>query len=125
MKTKYSDTKRTEEGRCFTFDGKCELELTIEHLQAKKMNKNEFKPDCDIETVTQEFNDHCCCRNVVNGHKIGKQTFYNCNRCGSLHRIETDIETKHCCLEMLLDRAANEDIEGCYKIVQEWHSRTQ
>ena len=35
MKTKFSETERREDGHCFTYGGKCELELTIEQLQAE------------------------------------------------------------------------------------------
>lgn len=44
-----------------------------------------------METV-QEFDDCCICKKPVTNSVVGKQTFECCTRCGSLHRIRTQID---------------------------------
>ncbi len=73
--------------------------------------------------VTQEFNDHCVCLKPLLKGKIGKQTFTTCSKCGSLYRIETETNEDAQELEEVLVRAAEADIEGCYKIIQHWSNQ--
>jgi dimeric dUTPase (all-alpha-NTP-PPase superfamily) len=54
----------------------------------------------------QEFDDKCVCRKPLSKNTIGIQTYFNCTKCGSLHKIETE-ETDAVTIEQIHTTSIN------------------